>query len=574
MNPLGDRQLALGRARFDALSGELLLDGRSTTLRPRTAALLAHLVRNAGRLVTKDELMHAVWPDVVVTEDSIVQCVKEIRHALGAAGHDWIRTFPRHGYAVVVNPAHPAAEPPADSPPMTPPSARAAAEPRVPAPAGELPGAGRARSPRRRWHAAATLVAAIATAGLVWHAWSPAPREPPSIVVMPIANLTGNPAHEISADDLTETLATALAHEPGMRVIAPGTAFTFKGRAVDVRQLGSELGVRYVIEGGLRATAVGPVLALRLSEARSARQVWSDDFAVGDGVDPLHDEVRERVARGLSLQVARAAARRWPAGQHYDPVVVEQLARARAILRWSGRDQEMVARAQALVEGVLRRDDRVAQAWTLLVKTRLHDVRFSPRREDDLRRADEASARALSLEPDSVEAQLMRAWVLYETGRMPEALAAFDHGLRLALNEPRLLAGRGAALAMLGRADEAIESIDRAMRLSPRDPFIADWQLHRGVAHLHKGEAAQAVVWLGRAAEANPASPFAHLFLASALASVGATQPAREQVAQFQRLRPGFTLGEFRAREPSDAPAFRQQRERVYRGLLLAGMPE
>ena len=574
MNPLVDRQLVLGSARFDALSGELLLDGRSTTLRPRTAALLAHLVRNAGRLVTKDELMEAVWPDAVVTEDSIVQCVKEIRHALGAAGHDWIRTFPRHGYAVVVAPARRAAQAPADSPSATPPIAKVATEPRASASATDDPGADRAAAPRRSWHAAASLVVVVATAGLLWHVWSPAPGEPPAIVVMPIANLTGNPAHEFAADDLTETLATALAHEPGMRVIAPGTAFTFKGRAVDVRQLGSELGVRYVIEGVLRASAGVAVLSLRLSEARSARQIWSDDFAVGDGIDLLNDEVREHVVRGLSLRVANAAARRWPAGQHYDPVVVEQLARARAILRWSGRDQDMVARAQALLEDVLRRDDRVAQAWTLLVKTRLHDVRFSPGREDDLRRADEASARALSLEPDSAEAQLMRAWVLYETGRMPEALATFDRGLRLAPNEPRLLAGRGAALAMLGRADEAIESIDRAMRLSPRDPVIADWQLHRGVALLHKGEAAQAAVWLGRAAEANPASPFAHLFLASALASVGAAEPAREQLAQFQRLRPGFTLGEFRAREPSDAPAFRQQRERVYRGLLLAGMPE
>ena len=101
MSPPSERVLVLGNGHFGTLSGELSIDGRSIRLRPRTSMVLAQLLRNADRLVTKDELMQAVWPDVVVTEDSLVQCIKEIRHALGALRHDWIRTFPRQGYAFV-----------------------------------------------------------------------------------------------------------------------------------------------------------------------------------------------------------------------------------------------------------------------------------------------------------------------------------------------------------------------------------------------------------------------------------------------------------------------------------------
>src|SRR3990167_5297931 len=113
MNAPGERSLRVGHGLFDPLSGELSLDGRTVKLRPRTAALLSHLVQHSDRAVGKDELLHAVWPDVVVTEDSLVQCVKEIRHALGEPGRDWIRTLPRQGYAFVARPGDP--HPPAES---------------------------------------------------------------------------------------------------------------------------------------------------------------------------------------------------------------------------------------------------------------------------------------------------------------------------------------------------------------------------------------------------------------------------------------------------------------------------
>lgn len=570
MNQPTCRNLTLGHARFDTLSGELAIDGRSTRLRPRTAMLLAHLVRHAGRIVTKDELMQAVWPDAVVTEDSLVQCVKEIRHALGDAGHGWIRTVPRQGYAVVVTTGDAAPMPAADLSAVSP-------SPAQPASAGPRPGVASARTDapsRLRWRAAAWLLVPVVLAALAWHDWSTSPDEPSSIVVLPIANLTDDPTRELATEDLTESLATALGRQPGLLVIAPGTALTFKGKSIDVRRVGADIGVRYVVEGSLRTAAGLPVLSLRLTDAASARQLWSDEFGIGDGVQGIQDEVRERIARSLSLRLARVEARRSHGQAPHDPVVIEQLIRVRGMLRWAGRDQDIVMQAQSLLEDTIRRDDSSAEAWTLLVKTLLHNVRFSPTRTERLRRADEASARALSLAPDSVEAQIMRAWVLYESRRMPEALAAFERGMQLAPHVPHLLAGHGAALIMLGRPDEAIGSIDMALRLSPRDPFASDWMMFHGVADLHAGRAADAAAWLRRSVQSNAASPFGHLMLAGAFGSAGQVDAAREQMAHFRRLLPGFTLRDFRAREPSDAPAFLEQRERLYQGLRAAGMPE
>src|SRR5512133_2535062 len=107
MNAPGERSLRVGHGLFDPLSGDLSLDGRTVRLRPRTAAVLSHLVLHGDRPVGKEELLHAVWPDVVVTDDSLVQCVKEIRQALGEAGRDWIRTLPRQGYAFVARQPEP-----------------------------------------------------------------------------------------------------------------------------------------------------------------------------------------------------------------------------------------------------------------------------------------------------------------------------------------------------------------------------------------------------------------------------------------------------------------------------------
>lgn len=556
MNAIGERILQVGHGRFDPLSGELSIGGRSVKLRPRTAAVLSHLVHHADRVVGKDELMQVVWPDVVVTEDSIVQCVKEIRHALGDGGRDWIRTLPRRGYAFVGNMSDPQTSPESQGAPLPPPSNRA------------LPWA--AVAVRWRQLTVLGLVAFVVVGTLALREWRNRVAAPPlSIVVMPVVNQTGTPTHNIAADEMTESLTDVLARTPGMTVIAPGTAFTFKAAPVDVRRIGTLLNVRYVLEGSLRMDESRPVLTMRLADASTAVQMWNQEFRPAT-IPELRDLVAGRVADTLGLQLVRAETQRTEA---VSPRALELLAQARALLRWSGKGSS-VAEARRLAKDALRIDEGLADLWGTLAFTYLAEARFSEAREAWLQHAEQALQRALALKPDSDNIRYLQGWLYYEQGRIPEALASFDLALQQNPNNASALAFRGAALGMLNRPDEALASIRQAMRISPRDPKLPTWHMFAGTAYLHLGQDRQAVESLTRSVEGAPMSPFGRLFLASALALCDRIPEAQVQMAQFKQLRPGFTLSRFRAAEPSDAPAFRQQREHVYEGLRKAGMPE
>lgn len=547
MNGPSERKLQAGRGRFDPISGEFSLDGRTTTLRPRTAAFLAHLLRNAGRVVGKDELMRAIWPDVVVTEDSLVQCVSEIRQALGRTGRDWIRTVPRQGYAFVAETVAPDSSVPQSEP-------------------------HRWRKPVAAAFLALVLMAAL---GLQLLRRPDPPFAPPrlSIVVLPVVNLTGDTAHENAADNLTEDLTAALSRMSGTTVIASRTAFTFKGKPIDVRGVGAELGVRYVLEGSLRRDDDPQLrLTVRLADTSNSAQLWTEHFAAGGGQVELRDEVVTRVAGSLGLRLISAEAHRSRRERPDDPDALDLLSRARALLRWKAHRD--MTEAQQLLEEAVRRDPGLAEAWGLLARAYTGEIRFSPTREQDLRRAGEATERALALAPDSADANGAKAWLLYNQGRMAQALVMFERAIELNPSDVTLLASSGAARVMLGQADEGIVAIEKAIRLSPRDPQLPWWQLYHGVADLHMGRNDAAVEWLARSVEGNPNSPFGRLFLASAYGAAGRLDEARAQMAKFQELRPGFTLSRFRAVEPSDAPAFKAQRERVYEGLRRAGMPE
>jgi TolB-like protein/DNA-binding winged helix-turn-helix (wHTH) protein/Tfp pilus assembly protein PilF len=545
--------LQVGNGRFDPLRGELSLDGRTTQLRPRTAALLAHLVRNADRVVGKDELLRTVWPDAVVTEDSLVQCVKEIRRALGRQGRDWIRTMPRRGYAFVAEA-----------------QSASALSPRIADPVR-----------RRGLHFVIAVLAlgvlTVISIQLLRRADSAvSPPSPPlSIVVLPLLNLTGETVLDNDVDELTESLTTALSRLSGATVIAASTAFAFKGKPADVRRVGAELHVRYVLEGSLRGHDSRRLLTMRLADASTAVQLWSEGFPLDTGQMPaLRDEIVARVAGRLGLQLITAEAQRSQRERRDDPAATDLLTLARAALRWSGQGAEGIAKARMLLEEAVRRDNDLAEAWALLAWAYLDEVRFSTTRERSLLLAADAAKRALELTPESADAHGAKARLLYNEGRMAQALAAFERAIELNPSDPRWHANRGAALIMLGKPDEALRAIGRAVRLSPRDPQLPLWEMFQGVAYLHMGRDDEAIELLARSVEGSPSSAFSHLFLASALGNAGHIDKAQAQISQLRQLHSNFTLARLHALEPSDAPMFRAQRQRVYDGLRRAGMPE
>ena len=253
---------------LDLVRGALLAaSGTEIALRPKAFALLRQLVENAGRLIDRDEIMAAVWPGVTVTDDSITQVIKEIRRALGDAEQRLLRTVPRRGVLF------------------------AAEVRRADDPASLVVFPAREPTPR-------TVAAAF----------NPASR--PMLVVLPFANITGDPGQDYFADGISEDVMTALSYLRWFSVIARNSAFTFKGRAVDVREIGRQLGVGYVLEGSIRKSGERVRITARLCETEAGAQIWAGRFD-GDLTDifDLQDRLTEAVVGAIepSLRLAEVA---------------------------------------------------------------------------------------------------------------------------------------------------------------------------------------------------------------------------------------------------------------------------
>jgi len=543
MNGPGERKLQVGHGLFDPLTGDLSLEGRTVKLRPRTAALLAYLVQHGDRAVGKDELMRTLWPDVVVTEDSIVQCVKEIRQALGNGGREWIRTLPRTGYAFVAN--HVAAQ----------------AQP-----------AWRRFEPRWRWGAAIALAAALAGT-LAWRFW-PAPPPPPlsaTIIVLPIANAAGDAAYDRMAEDLTEAI-TDMFGRGRFGVIAPSVARAYKDQPVDLRALGAQLKVRHVLQGSLRLDEAQPVLRLRLADAPSGVQLWQQDFKVNPGGPELRPDVVGGILETINEQLIRAEARQ--RGDAGAVKAAELVSRASDVLRGPGSPREKNAKVIPLLEEAVRFNENLVGVWAWLAGSYLWDVRYSAAREERLARAEAAIKRARKLLPNNDAVISWEANVYLEQARPAEALRLSERALELNPGDAVAMYTRGRSLIAMARPREALVQLEQAMRTSPRDPLIPAMRTMMGVAYLHLGNEAAAIDALLPVAVGTTLEATTRLFLAGAFGAAGRVEEARAEMAQFQQLRPGFTFSRFRATELSALPAYVEQRQRLYDGLRRAGMPE
>ncbi|MBC5764935.1 winged helix-turn-helix domain-containing tetratricopeptide repeat protein [Ramlibacter albus] len=537
MNAPGERKLRVGHGLFDPLTGELCLDGRTTHLRPRTAALLAYLVQQQGRVVGKDELLEKLWPDVVVTEDSIVQCVKEIRHALGEAGREWIRTLPRQGYLFLGNHLDDA---------------------RV------KPGA------QHRRVIAACLAIAVLAILLAWRYW---PEVPPvtTYVVLPFANTTGDPRHDRTADDITEAITDVLGRHRST-VIALSTARTFKDKPVDVQAIGRKLNVRYVLQGALRMDETQLVLRLRLAEVASSVQLWQQDFRMSPGDPELRPNVIGGVVQVLGQQVIQADARR--SGRPEFIQAAENVRRAMDVWRGTGSDIEKNAQMIALLEDAVRLNDDLAVAWIWLSVTYLQDLAFSAEPAQRLRRAAVAVEEARKRLPlsDSILSHKVR--VMMEQGRFAEALATSERAIELNPDNAVSHMIRGWVLNASGRHRQALVQLEKAIRMSPRDPSLPGMLAAAGVAHMRLRDEAAALDRLADAARLAPRDGMIRLVFAGALGAAGRLEEARAQLAQFERLRPGFTLGRLRAFDEAKGAGYAERRQWLYEGLRRAGMPE
>jgi TolB-like protein/class 3 adenylate cyclase len=398
---------------------------------------------------------------------------------------------------------------------------------------------------------------------------SSAPRL--SIVVLPFANIGGDA--EYFVDGVTESLTTDLSRIAGSFVIARNTAFTFKGKAVDVKQIGRELNVRYVLEGSVQRGGNRLRVNVQLIDAENGNHLWAERFdkPVADLFD-MQDEIVSRLANTLDAQLIAAEARR--AGGLLHPNSMDLYFQGRAC--WNkGATLEYLAQARGYFERAMALDPGNIEALvgTAQVEIALCAAVLTDGRIARLAVAEGALIKALSIVPNHAVAHLALGIVQILTNRAARGIAECERALALDRNLAAAHAFIGYAKLALGRAEETEAHILEALRISPRDILAYQWMMIAGNAKLLNSDV-DAAAWFRRCLEANRNFPLAHFLLAAALALLGEPDQARAAAKAGSALNPGFTIHTYRTNAVSDNPIYLAERERVLEGLRLAGVPE
>ncbi len=404
---------------------------------------------------------------------------------------------------------------------------------------------------------------------------SSAPRL--SLVVLPFANLSGDPEQEYFADGLTEDLTTELSRLPGAFVIARSTAFTFKNKPIDVKQLGRELAVRYALEGSVRRSGDQMRVNAQLIETESNAHIWAHRFDTRvSKLFELQDEVTDKIARALNVELVHAESRRVEAERSPIPDAHDLTMRGWSLLYQPHTPSSLVD-ARQFFEGALAIDPKYAHALVGIAETNAFEIGMGWAKDPaaQFKACGEASAAALRIAPNFARAHYVQALLHQFQHNYEMALASLDRAIALDRNLAAALAQRGLVLTYLDHPDRALESVQNAIRHSPRDFNISNWLFILAAIHWSSGNYAASIETCREAIVANPNLPQNFLMLASAAANLGRKDEARHALAELARLRPGITLTTLRKEYwAGGAPSFLEKAKRSEALLRELGMPE
>ena len=397
-----------------------------------------------------------------------------------------------------------------------------------------------------------------------------------SIVVLPFANLSDDREQQYFADGITEDLTTDLSRIAGIFVISRNTAFTYQNKRVDTKQIGRELGVRYVLEGSVRRSGKQIRINAQLIDAEADAHLWAERFD-GDASDlfALQDEITSRLANALGVELIAAEAAR--PTEH--PDALDYTLRGRAA---NAKPQSRENRAEqvSLFERALALDPRSVEAQSRLANTLAAGVldQMADSASADIARAEGLVAQALAASPRYPLAHFAKGQVLRAQGRPEEALLEYEAALASNRNWVGAISFLGWCKFFTGSIEEAIPLHEQAIRLSPRDPYIADNYFRIGRVHLVQSRTDEAIVWLEKARSANPAHPLHHLYPASAYALIGETERAAVELAEARRLSGDdrfSSIAHMKAAVYFGVPKVQALFETTFFvGLRKAGMPE
>ena len=444
---------------------------------------------------------------------------------------------------------------------------------------------GNQQSSGRHWNrgwlaaAAGTTTVIVVAAGL-WLGFKPASAPRLSIVVLPFANLSGDPAKDYLADVITEELTTGLSRIRGAFVIARSTAFTYKGKPIDVKQIGKDLGVRYALEGSAQPSDSKVRVTAQLIDAETGAHLWADQFdADRSNLLEMQDEIVVRLSRALLFQyvavdIARSDRMR-PGNLDAEDLAIRCVADLIAgPAGW--------ATAPGLCDRALQIDPRNVLALSLSAEMIIIPVILA--QSDDpvaaTRRADELASRALAIDPNFDYAHVVKAWILMAQNRHEEAIVEGERGLALNPSNVQGYLVIGVANNFLCRPDRVVEAIDKAIRLSPRDPSLGSFYEVKAEAYFIMRQDANTIEWIRRSTATvhQIIDPYAALMLAAASALSGQQAEAGEAIKAYlaDSRAKSRTISQFQKQQlaMADNPRWLAYNERFAEGLRKAGLPE
>jgi adenylate cyclase len=460
--------------------------------------------------------------------------------------------------------------------------------------AAQLEGASPA-PPARAWLskwsalAAALALALLAVGAFAWRAgYAPrfmaasvddklanAPRL--SIVVLPFENLSGDKEQDYFADGITDDLTTDLSHIGDSFVIARNTAFTYKGKPVDAKQIGRELGVRYVLEGSVRHLGEKVEINAQLISTETGAHVWADRFE-GDRskLGQLQVEFVSRLANSLGVELVRAEALRSIRERPNNPDAVDLVMRAMAKGNTTGDNKSINSEAIDLNERALALDPQNEPAMVNLafgLTDRVGNL-WSDDPTSDIARAEKLSDSALALQPDDAWAHLAKSQVFFSKRQWKAAISQTEAALADDPNNASAYANLNFWNMFLGHSEDGFAGLETALRLSPRDPLVPWWQFNMCHLHTHLAQWEKAIEWCGKSIASGNDTMYPYVDLAAANAWAGHDKEAKEAVAQLRKLYPDFTVQSWAGIHWSDDPTFNEQYARIVEGLRKAGLPE
>ena len=501
--------------RLDPERRELRRDGRLVAIEPQVFDLLVLLIGNRHRVVSKDDLIATVWSGRAVSDSTLTSRINSARGAIADTGSQQrrIRTIPRKGFRFV----------------------------------GDV-----AESDQKHVGERQTL------------------PEKPSIAVLPFTNMSGDSAQDYFSDGMTEEIITALSRLHWLFVIARNSTFAFKGVAQDVRKIGSQLGVRYILEGSMRKSGSRVRVTSQLLDAAAGRHIWSDryDRDLTD-IFVVQDEITTSVIGASEPKLLAAESQRAQSCHAHELDAWDEVARALLhFWRFTATDS---AAAIAILRRAVEKHPNYAPAHSMLACALLISSYVgwtSPGSERDM--AATLAYRAATLDDSDPWAHLDLGIVAL-MGRLPDdAIRYFRAALDLNPNFSTAVGFIGFTLALDGRTGEALTEFDHALRISPHDPFNSLFLAGRAVAHYLDGRFGEAAGWARRAIQLRPEYVGGYRILAASLAQDGQHEAAASAVAELRKLMPGVSVTLARLSVPYTARTM----ERFVDGLRKAGLPE